>query len=560
MRQLVLLALSLVGLFDSIFLWWMYVSPSRPMVCMGTGCDVVRASSYAHLWGLPLPVFGVAMYGALALVIFSEPLASGAWARKASYGIAAISGGGFLASLFLSGIEAFVLHHWCEWCVMSALTVTAIFALALLELFRPSARQQGSAVAASLRRYVTVVVIAILVGVPAFVFLSRAEAIAPSPSASAEALQEHLIRHGSHVFGNPNSPVTVVEFGDFQCPYCGTAEKTVRKIREDYQSRVRFVFRQFPLSNVHAYAEKAAEASECAADQGKFWEAFEKFYDNQVDLSVPALERYSGELGLDRPRFNECLSSGAMAARIAEDMADGRAVGVTRTPTFFIDDQKIEGGLEYEKFSQLLDRELASRGVTVPPGESGGKPQTEASRGNAFPAGSTSSATAPPAATAGETNPSQFSGLLGGNSGRDIFTPRDSSLAGCSESAANERQPALIDTSQARRLFQDRSHKALFVDVRPATDYQKARIQGALNMPLDDMNKLWSQLPRDRSIVLYESGLSANPDDICASGRTAGRFLLTHGFSPDFVKVYHDGLKAWEKAGLPVERGHPSGS
>jgi protein-disulfide isomerase/rhodanese-related sulfurtransferase/uncharacterized membrane protein len=559
MRKLFLLALSLVGLFDSAFLWWMYASPSRPMVCMGTGCDVVRASSDAEIAGLPTPVYGVVMYGALALLIFVEPLAGDRWARRLGFGIAAISGGGFLASLYLSGIEAFVLHNWCEWCMISALTVTTIFALALFDLLHPAARQEGSAAIIALRRYVTVIIIAMLVGVPSFILLSRAETITPTGQATEQALREHLIRPDSHVFGNANSPVTFAEFGDFQCPYCGTSEKIVRKIREAYGDRVRFVFRQFPLPNIHAYAEKAAEASECAGEQGKFWEAFDKLYDNQLDLSVPALEHYATELGLDRSRFSQCLSSGAMAAKVEQDKSDGRALGVDRTPTFFIDGQKIVGGLEYDKFAQLLDKELTSRGVAAPKGETGESPQAAVNRGAAQSANSAPAAAASSTASSGTTASAASSGLLSANPGANLFTSGSGSLSACSEAEASQRQPAMIDTAQARQFFQDGS-KTLFVDVRPVSDYEKGRIQGALSVPLNNFEKRWSHLPKDRNIVLYESGLAANPDDICASGRAAGRFLLTHGFSPDRVMVFHDGLQAWEKAGLPVEHGRRSGT
>src|SRR5690348_9047037 len=105
MRKLILLALSLLGLFDSSYLWWVYTSPSRQMVCMGTGCDVVRASAYANLGGIPLPVLGVAMYAALALLIFVGSLAGASLERTVRYAVTLISGAGFLASLGLSYIE-----------------------------------------------------------------------------------------------------------------------------------------------------------------------------------------------------------------------------------------------------------------------------------------------------------------------------------------------------------------------------------------------------------------------------------------------------------------------
>jgi protein-disulfide isomerase/rhodanese-related sulfurtransferase/uncharacterized membrane protein len=553
MRKLILLSLSLLGIFDSGILWWMYASPSRPMVCTGNGCDVVRASSFAHFWGVPTPAFGVAMYAALALLIFVGPLSGERWARRLTYGIAAITAAGFLVSLFLSGIEAFVLHHWCEWCVASAVIVTMMFALALMEMRRPQPPPEGAVALASLRRYVTVVMLAILIGVPAFILLSRVETGGPPTQASDEALREHLVRPDSHILGDPESPVTVVEFSDFQCPFCGQAEKTVAKIRAAYKNRVRFVFRQFPLPTIHPFAEKAAEASECAAAQGKFWEAFEKLYDNQVDLTTPALEQYASDLGLDRARFDRCLTSGAMAVRVAQDKSDGQALGVDRTPTFFIDGRKYVGAPDYSRFAQILDNALASRGLPPPEAKPVAQPQVAVKKGNPKAA---SHSPSPAAESPASTSPA---GLLGGGSGASFFSA-SSSLEGCSADEASQQQQAdQIDTAQARQIFHQGA-KALFVDVRSPADFEKARIRGAINIPLSKLENGLSQLPKDRNIVLYESGSAAGSEDICAFGRAAGRFLLAHGFSPDHVKVYHDGLKGWEKAGLPVESGPSSGS
>lgn len=116
----------------------------------------------------------------------------------------------------------------------------------------------------------------------------------------------------------------------------------------------------------------------------------------------------------------------------------------------------------------------------------------------------------------------------------------------------------MIDTAQAHKYFQDGSN-ALFVDVRPAEEFLQGRIPGAINKPLGDLEKTFQSLPKDRPIVLYESGRAKNADDICASGRAAGRFLLTHGYSYENVRVYRDGLQSWEKAGLPVQHGAASG-
>jgi protein-disulfide isomerase len=115
---------------------------------------------------------------------------------------------------------------------------------------------------------------------------------------------------------------------------------------------------------VHPQAEKAAEASECAAEQGKLWEAVRKFYTWQDDLSEDALKRYAAQLGLDKSRFDQCLASGSMTGRVRGDLEDGLALGVRATPTFFVGQKMVEGPLQVERFTQLIDQELVSRGLT----------------------------------------------------------------------------------------------------------------------------------------------------------------------------------------------------
>ena len=282
MRKTVLLALPLLGFFDSLYLLWVYTSPSRPIVCLGSGCDVVRASSYAHLFGLPLPAFGVASYALLGHLIFAEVLVSPRLGRAIQYAVAGISCAGFLFSIYLTSLAEFVIHALCVWCVVSALVVTGIFVLSLLELRRPLALTDPLAVIARIRTNFVLCVVALLIGVPAFILLSRHGVLPPVPQASSQALAEHLVRPDSHISGNLRALLTLVEFGDFECPACSLSEEAARQIRAQYADRIRFVFRQFPLSKIHPQAEKAAEASECAAEQGKFWEASKSFMPNKL--------------------------------------------------------------------------------------------------------------------------------------------------------------------------------------------------------------------------------------------------------------------------------------
>jgi protein-disulfide isomerase/rhodanese-related sulfurtransferase/uncharacterized membrane protein len=549
MRKPLLLALGFLGLFDSLYLWWVYTSASRPMVCLGTGCDVVRASPFAHLYGVPVPAFGAAMYGLLVLLVFLQPLLPPA-ARTLEFVVFGISTFAFLTSLYLTGIEAFVLHAWCAWCVVSALTVTFIFLLSTLEVVRPAPKLDPALALGYVRRNLVVSVLLIAAGVPAFYWLSRHGELPPLVLASHEALDERLVRPDSHVTGNPDAAVTVVEWGDFECPSCGMEAPTVRELRQKYGNRIRFVFRQFPLRSIHPQAEKAAEASECAAEQGKFWEAMDKIYAEQNDLSEPALMRDAADLGLDQSRFKACLESGAMGARVRRDMEDGRALHVDRTPTFFVGGHVMAGPVPLDSFAQAIDLELRSHGALAQSRsrlEARDKPDARrAAQPSAAqrPSGGEQAAASDPSSAAAPT------GLLGQSPG-DVFSQYQQPGIACSEEEARKRQPTLIHTDEALRLFRGPA-KALFVDVRPAGDFRNGHIRGAVNMPVAEMPQRWSALPHDQTIVFYESGRSAG--DICAWGRAAGRILLEHGFAAENVKVYQDGLAAWQKAGLPVER------
>src|SRR5215472_16572096 len=135
MRKALLLGLTLAGLFDALYLLWVYSSPSRPLVCTGIGCDVVRASRYAHLAGRPLPLYGVLMYAVLLLLVLTQGwLVSPGERRLAQLATAFVSGGGFVFSVYLTGLEAFVIHAYCAWCLCSAAIVTLIFVLARADL------------------------------------------------------------------------------------------------------------------------------------------------------------------------------------------------------------------------------------------------------------------------------------------------------------------------------------------------------------------------------------------------------------------------------------------
>ena len=191
--------------------------------------------------------------------------------------------------------------------------------------------------------------IILLVGV--FALSSDSEPVAVS--------REKLVKEGSQVLGDKDAKVVIVEFSDFQCPACKAAHPIVKRVTSEYGKKILFVYRHFPLIAAHQYALKAAEAAEAAGEQGKFWEYHDLLFANQENLKTENLKKYAEELGLDMNKFNEALDSGKFKDKVTSDMDDGENLGVSSTPTFFINEQMHKGVLPYDQFKGLIDKELA---------------------------------------------------------------------------------------------------------------------------------------------------------------------------------------------------------
>ena len=173
-----------------------------------------------------------------------------------------------------------------------------------------------------------------------------------------EPLRLQVASAGYPSIGPADAPVTIVEFSDFQCPYCSRVLPTLEKVNEEYGDRVRIVFRQFPLLNIHPQAQKAAEASLCAFDQDKFWEMHDAMFADQKGLSVDQLKTKAVTLGLDAGVFDECLDSNKYADQVEEDLRAGSRMGVTGTPAVFINGRFLSGAQPFETFAAIIDQEL----------------------------------------------------------------------------------------------------------------------------------------------------------------------------------------------------------
>lgn len=180
----------------------------------------------------------------------------------------------------------------------------------------------------------------------------------PAVPGSDGSTTENLVEATDPFKGPSDAKVTLVEFSDFQCPACGATYPTLKTLSEEYKDRVKFVYKDFPLTQIHPYAQKAAEAGQCALEQNKFWEMHDKMFENQTRLSVADLKNYASEIGLDTTAFNSCLDTSKMAGRVSADATLGLRVGVKGTPSFFINN-KPYSNMPIAQFRQVLDAELA---------------------------------------------------------------------------------------------------------------------------------------------------------------------------------------------------------
>jgi predicted DsbA family dithiol-disulfide isomerase len=158
--------------------------------------------------------------------------------------------------------------------------------------------------------------------------------------------------------GPSSAPITIVEFSDYQCPYCSRAEDTVKKVMDEYKGKIRLFYRDYPLP-FHAQAQKASEAALCAADQNKYWEMHEKLFANQQALAVPQLKEHAKGLGLDQAKFDKCLDGGDKAKEVEISKKAGEEAGVNGTPHFFINGRPLSGAQPFEEFKKVIDAELA---------------------------------------------------------------------------------------------------------------------------------------------------------------------------------------------------------
>jgi protein-disulfide isomerase len=176
------------------------------------------------------------------------------------------------------------------------------------------------------------------------------------------AYRADLLIAGAPVKGSDNARVTIVKFEDFQCPFCKQIQPIFTDLLTRYSGKVRLVHKDLPLDSIHPLARQGAEAARCADEQGKFWVYHDMLYERSPKLGLDNLKSYAKELGLNQSLFSDCLGSGKVKVAVQQDLSEGAQLGITGTPTFFINGRELSGVQPIEAIVELIEAELSQQG------------------------------------------------------------------------------------------------------------------------------------------------------------------------------------------------------
>jgi len=209
------------------------------------------------------------------------------------------------------------------------------------------------------------------------------------------------VADGGMTRGPADAPVVLVEFSDFECPYCKRIAPSLTELVQRYPTQVKLVYRDFPLEKIHQKSRTAAEAARCAGEQGKYWEYHDLLFEKSPALTPDDLKNYAKQLGLDEAKFSECLAQRRFQAAVDADVKAAEAAGVSGTPAFFVNGLPVAGVRSVDELSKAIDDELGKKGLPVPP-----KPEPPVAAQTAPPAAAPAPAPGAPAAAAPTPAPS----------------------------------------------------------------------------------------------------------------------------------------------------------
>ncbi len=348
-------------------------------------CDVVLASRYAVLAGASVSTWAILFYVFVLAVATALARADGARQREALGNVILLSTvWGLLFSGYMAVVAFFILHTVCLMC--SALYLINVGMFAAAWWLRTGLHRIGRRQVLERAGQNRLVLLGSVGAAVALIIIGSWEALGRGGQTSTAADIERLRPKFYHWFlgqpviqvasdaghsrGDPTAPVTIVEFSDFECTHCAAFHQSLEDVLRRADQNVRVVFRHFPLdsacnthvaSRLHPKACLAAIASECAAEQGKFWQYHNVLFDNQQRLGREFLINYATRLGMDASRFAACLASGTMQAQVERDTEAAAALGVDSTPTWFVNGREIKGALEPEQLTDALTLARAGR-------------------------------------------------------------------------------------------------------------------------------------------------------------------------------------------------------
>jgi len=190
---------------------------------------------------------------------------------------------------------------------------------------------------------------------------SGPQAAGALPTPSGQSGQDRMVGDARHSIGPADAAVTIVEFTDYDCPYCRRYYlETFPQIMEKYGDQIRYVVRHFPLASMHPEAVKAAEAAECAAEDGRFWEFNDVIMRGVPSLDIESLKQYAADIGVNTAEFNRCLDDGTKAINVQQDLRDGYMLGVRGTPNFFVNEYALTGAQPIDVFSAYIEAAMAA--------------------------------------------------------------------------------------------------------------------------------------------------------------------------------------------------------
>jgi protein-disulfide isomerase len=354
--------IALVGLFVASYLFVTYTS-GAPIVCGSShGCDVVRVSQWATMFGIPTPLMGMMFYTSIAALLIART-AMPAYKPKLMYRLTILGVTiSIIESAFLTFVQAFEIKQFCIWCLVSAVCAALLFIIAWWD--RAEVLEIEKAMK-ELKIQFFALLVAGVIGTIAIVILTIPQTDGELPvlrpvevSDEQERIANELLSPEGLTYEGPeDAEVTVTEFIDFQCPACAEAHPEIAQALDALEGKVRFAYRHFPLPT-HAQAKGAAYATVCADNQGMLFEYADVLIEEQANLERDNLVRYAAELRLNLDDFVPCLESQETKETVEQDLHDGDALGVNSTPTIFVNNLMIDGLPNAEQLKEIIEAEL----------------------------------------------------------------------------------------------------------------------------------------------------------------------------------------------------------